>query len=149
MCDIACFMRYIFVIGILLLSMPGYGQFEKKYQTNVEFYPGDTALKHLTVIKTKKLKKPQMYEFYYRIKASEIIFYPSGVVSEKRNRIFKMGSFGKGCGEILYKQKSYYENGKLREKVVNRCDCRREKVFDYNEKGKLKSKMSKKTKRLY
>ncbi|MFN3917114.1 MAG: hypothetical protein ACK4K0_05170 [Flavobacteriales bacterium] len=142
-------MRCLISILFLFFDVLGYSQFEKKSQSHVVFYPGDTIVEHLTVTKTKKLKKPQMYEFYYRITTHETIFYPNGVVAEKRQRVFKMGSFGKGCGEILYRQKTYYENGKLREKIVNRCDCRREKAVDYTEKGKLKSKMCKKTKRLY
>jgi antitoxin component YwqK of YwqJK toxin-antitoxin module len=149
MFDLLLLMRCFILIFFLFLNVFSYSQFEKKSQTSVTFYPGDTILKHVTVTKTKKLKKPQMYEFYYRITTEETIFYPNGVVAEKRQRVFKMGSFGKGCGEILYRQRTYYENGKLREKVVNRCDCRREKVVDYTEKGKLKSKMFKKTKRLY
>jgi len=90
-------------------------------------------------IKKVQLKEFKLHEFYLKEDVREKYFYPSGNKSTEVQRITKKGTYGKFCFEIKFEQKEYYNNGKLKSREINLCDCYKVKKYQYDEEGGLTS----------
>ena len=87
-------------------------------------------------LKTKKAKKMDRYDYYIRWDYSYKEYYADGSIKRYNFSSYKSSTYGRSCGELISKQLTYHENGQRSSKIIDRCDCKRAKIKEWDEEGK-------------
>lgn len=121
---------------MLFIGHIGFCQYTRTYNVRIDTFKNGTVF-HYNTRKIVKSKEFQLHEFYLKEVVRHTFYYPNGHKSSMSERITKKGTYGKYCFEIKFEQKEFYENGKLKSRELNLCDCYKVKKYKYNERGKL------------
>jgi antitoxin component YwqK of YwqJK toxin-antitoxin module len=87
-------------------------------------------------LKTKKANKMDHYDYYILWNYTYKEFYADGTIKSSIFSSYKSSTYGRNCGELISKQITFYENGQIATKMVDRCDCKRSKIKEWDESGK-------------
>ena len=101
-----------------------------------EYFP-DGKLKKLTITKTKKESKADLFNNYIKNITEITELYPGGTVQSYEKTIDKIGEAGGPCYHIFVSRKEFNEKGKICYYYKSRCDNRKLFYKVYNNNGKL------------
>lgn len=113
---------------------------QAQYVTKISERVVNDSLRNMTInIKTteKKSKKVVLHEFYFEKKVETMYFNSDNALVLKTTHITKRGTYGKPCNEILFEQKEFYPNSKLKREYKSKCDCHNEIEKIYNSKSQI------------
>jgi len=128
--------RITILFILLFIGHKGICQYTRTHNVRIDTFQNGTVF-HYNTTKKVKSKEFQLHEFYLKEIVQHTFYYPNGNKSYMSQRITKKGTYGKYCFEIKFEQKEFHENGILKSKELNLCDCYKVKKYNYNEKGKL------------
>ncbi len=125
---------------LLLLLLPAFlfagGRMRRQQKEYKEFYENGTV-KKITQVKTAQTVGFELDNNYKKTNIWSVEFFENGRTKSSFHKITKIGSAGKNCYEIKSVTKTYYPNGKLKQKEIAKCDKGKTTIRYYDEKGKL------------
>lgn len=87
-------------------------------------------------LRTKVSGTEQLHEFRVHKEFRFARYDSTGILRERSHRIYKDGTWGKPCNEILFEREVYDAAGNLVQREKSKCDCRKT-VKKYYHNGKL------------
>jgi len=138
-------------ITLFLFLLTGFAYGQKTVKTRViekdTFATGQTKTIYIT--KTKETGKYGIHTYQKTTEKKIVRYREDGSKVYEQYILTKIGVDAVPCTELMFEQKDYHPNGKLKSELKIECDCHKVWYSEYNNKGQLLNKSFSMIKRYY
>ncbi|MFZ5551610.1 MAG: hypothetical protein ACOZCO_00735 [Bacteroidota bacterium] len=132
---------YKFIILFLILACPfAYAQKTVKTRTIEKDTFASGKIKALYFTRIKETGKYGIHTYQKTTEKKIIRYREDGTKLYEQTVLTKIGVDAYPCQELMFEQKTYHPNGKLKSEWKIECDCHKVWYKEYNDKGKLLNK---------